>query len=348
MQQTFEYYSVDPETWKDVKMLDKILSSTIDRDEESETLETAQIECDIELSEQYVRIYLITIQDGKTEKIPLGTFLVQTPSESFDGKVKTSKVDAYSPLLEWKDTMPPLGYSVFNGADILKTAWLVGSEHNRAPVVPASANSQISFDFVAEPDDTWLTFLKVLVGNSDYHLALDELSRIIFEPNQDIASLQPVWTYTDDNSSILYSDLSVSRDLYGIPNVVEVIFSKGETKLVSRVVNDDPESPTSTVSRGREVIHRVSDPEVMGNPSQAQLDKYAEQLLRNLSSLEYKITYKHGYCPARVGDCVMLDYRRAGLTRVRAKVISQSITCEAGCPVDETAVYTMSMWKKEG
>ena len=44
-----------------------------------------------------------------------------------------------------------------------------------------------------------------------------------------------------------------------------------------------------------------------------------------------------------MGDCVRLNYSRAGLTNVKAKVISQSIDCRPGCPVTETAVFTMNL-----
>jgi hypothetical protein len=126
--------------------------------------------------------------------------------------------------------------------------------------------------------------------------------------------------------------------------VVEVVYSKGNTHFFSQVKNDNPDSPISTVNRGREVVYRVSDPELGGSPTQEQVDAYTNQLIRNLSSLEYKITYKHGYCPVRVGDSVYLNYRRAGLANVKAKVINQSIRCEPGCPVEETAVFTKDLW----
>ena len=44
MEQTFEYYTVDPSTWKDVKKLNYVKSCTINRDSESETLGSATIE----------------------------------------------------------------------------------------------------------------------------------------------------------------------------------------------------------------------------------------------------------------------------------------------------------------
>jgi hypothetical protein len=115
--------------------------------------------------------------------------------------------------------------------------------------------------------------------------------------------------------------------------------------MYSKVVNNDPNSPISTVTRGREVMHRITDPELFSIPTQVQLDDYAKQTLRNLSTLEYTLTYTHGYCPVRVGDCVMINYNRAGLTNQKAKVIRQNIRCETGCQVEETAVYTLSLWR---
>ena len=88
MTQTFEYYIVDPGTWKDIKRIDNVTSCTIKRDESVETLGSATIDITESLGECYVRVYLVTIQNGITEKHPLGTFLVQTPSSSFDGKYR--------------------------------------------------------------------------------------------------------------------------------------------------------------------------------------------------------------------------------------------------------------------
>ena len=99
MQQTFEYYTVDPGTWKDYKQITNIKSSSITRDLETETLGSATIDVNDLVGECYIRIYLITIQNGVTEKFPLGTFIVQTPSSSFDGKARTVSMDCYTPLL---------------------------------------------------------------------------------------------------------------------------------------------------------------------------------------------------------------------------------------------------------
>ena len=170
------------------------------------------------------------------------------------------------------------------------------------------------------------------------------MGRILFAPDQDTASLQPVWTFNDDNSSILHSDVTLDHDLYGIPNVVEVVYSNGNECYSSRVVNDDENSPISTVNRGREITYRESNPSIVGDPTKNQIDEYARRLLRDLSTLEYTISYTHGYCPVRVGDCVRFNYSRADLRDIKAKVISQSIECRPGCSVTEKAIFTTRLW----
>lgn len=344
MQQTFEYYTVDPGTWRDDQRITTITKSSVERDSDSETLGSASIEATESLGECYVRIYLITIQNGKREKHPLGTFLVQTPSTSFDGKVKKITMDAYTPLLELKENPPPLGYSILKKANVMENAYIICREHMRAPVVKTTNSETLYDDFVANTDDTWLTFVSDLIANAKYSFDLDELSRLIFVPDQDIESLQPVWTYDDGNSSILYPDISMDHDLYGVPNVVEVVYSGNGANYYIRVANDDENSPTSTVNRGREIIHRDTDPDLAGEPTKAQLEVYAKTLLKKLSSVEYTISYSHGYCPVRLGDCVRLNYSRAGMNGIKAKVIKQSIDCSSGCKVTETAKFTAKLW----
>ena len=345
MQQTFEYYTVDPGTWKDDKLLSDVKTSSITRDSEVETLGSATFEVTDLLGECYIRVYLITIQNGNREKHPLGTFLVQTPSSSFDGKTRNVSMDAYTPLLELKEKQPPIGYYIPKNENIMNMVKRLTQENARAPVSGVNCSDKLNYDFVADTDDTWLSFLTDLVVDAKYTFDLDELGRILFSPKQDTASLQPIWTYDDNNSSILYPDLSIDHDLYGIPNVVEIIYTTDSNTYYAKVVNDDSNSPTSTVNRGREITYRETKPNLIGEPTQAQVEKYAEQLLKDLSSIEYTVSYTHGYCPVKVGDCVRLNYLRAGLNGVKAKVISQTIKCEPGCPVTEKAVFTTNLWR---
>lgn len=345
MTQSFEYYTVDPGTWKDVRQLTNITSSSITRDASVDTLGSASIDSDEMLGETYVRIYLVTIQNGVTERHPLATVLVQTPSSKFDGTTTNVSMDAYTPLIELKENQPPLGFYVPEGSNVMDQAYNLTFEHLRAPVVAGTSEITMYKDFVSNSSDTWITFISDLLANAKFYLDLDEMGRVLFAPQQDTASLQPVWTYTDDNSSILYPEITVDHDLYGIPNVIEVVYSDSHNMYVSRVVNDDPNSPISTVNRGREITKRIENPDMTGTPTEYMVQEYATQQLRDMSTLEYTVSYTHGYNGVRVGDAVRLNYERAGIVDVKARVISQQIKCELGCSVTEKATYTVKLWQ---
>ena len=355
MQQTFEYYTVDPYTWKDVKRLDFVKSCTINRDLQTETLGSATIDVTESVGECYIRVYLVTIQNGVRERFPLGTYLVQTPASSFDGRLHSYSLDAYTPLIELKENQPPIGYFVEKSTlpdkcvMIMDVAYNLAQSYTRAPVVKPTDSAYTYYDFVADTNDTWLSFISDLIANAKFSLSLDEMSRIIFVKEQKLAALQPVWTYNDDNSSILYPDLNLDRDIYGIPNVVEVIYSNGSIHCQARIVNDDSNSPVSTVNRGREIVQRVINPEIQeitGDKEQDEerIQEYAKELLKSVSTLSYTVSYTHAYCPVRIGDCIRLNYSRAGLSNIKGQVISQSIKCEPGCPVTEKAIFTTKLW----
>ena len=346
MQQTYEFYIVDPISWKDTKLIRNVKSCTINRDSTAETLGSASLNMTEIIGECYVRIYLITIQNGVKEKHPLGTYLVQTPSSSYDGRIKDITMDAYTPLLELKEKQPPLGFTIEKKTNeaIMTAAHRLAQEYSRAPVVPAKSTTKLTSNFTAGTDDTWLSFISDLAASDKYKLDLDEIGRILFSPIQKIEALQPVCTFDDSNSSILYPEINIEHDIYGIPNVVEVTCVSGNAVYYSKAVNDDENSPTSIVNRGREITRRVDNPNLAGVTNQSQVDEYAKQVLKDLSTIEYTVTYTHGYRPVRIGDCVQLNYVRAGLRNVKAKVISQSIKCEPGCPVTEKAVFTKKLW----
>jgi len=347
MSQSFEYYYVDPATWKDVKLIKTVKSSSIDRDLTADTLGSATIDLDEIIGECYIRIYLVINQNEVKDRIPLGTYLIQTPQVSYDGKVHSVSADAYTPLLELKEKKVPLGYFIPKDSNIMDQAYNVIKDKCRCPVVKTINDKTLSYNFISNYDDTYDVYIKDLISLANYSFGLDELGRIIFMPYQDLSSLKPIWTFTSDNSSILFPEISLKHDYYGIPNVVEVIYndSRGVMKAVAK--NEDPGSPISIINRGREIVYsneKIPAGELPTYPTQEMLDLYAKKLLQNLSNVEYKISFSHGYCPVKLGDCVRIDYPKMGLNGVKAKIISQKIKCTTGCSVTTTAVLNKSLW----
>ncbi len=341
MGQTFEFYEVDPGTWCDTRLLGDVAEATIERDLDADTLGSATLTVGEDMGEAYVRAYIVATQGGESQRECLGTFLVQTTQAIFDGKAREVSADAYTPLLELGESMPEPGYTTPAEDTILSRAARIAAQHCRAPVVAApDASGRKCGDFTANLDDTWLTFTRDLLGKADYRLALDERGRILFQPKPDANSQQPVYAFSDGNSSILLPDVTLTGDVFGIPNVVEVVYGSA----IASVENSDPASRVSTATRGRRVVHRESSPSLSSSPTEEEATAYARNLLRELSTLEYEVSFTHGYVPnINIGDCVRLDYARAGI-HANAVIRSQSIACTSGCEVTTTASYTVRMW----
>lgn len=347
MTQYYEFYKVDPVTWGNQKLLQTVESASLTRDLNTETLGSASFNISEMPGEHYIRTYLITVQNGAREQFCLGTYLVQSPSYSFDGARLNTRIDAYTALMELREQYPPFGYTVHKGTQILKEVTRLLSDITRVPVIGKYAqpttleNAELTLydHFTADPSDTWYSFFSKLLAKAKYRLDLDELGRIRLAPVTAVDKLHPIWIYDSGNSSILGSSITVDKDIYGIPNVVEVYYQ--DKRAI--VKNTNSASPVSVQNRGREIVHRVVSPNLNSQNGQKAVDDYATQLLNDLSKVNYTISYTHGYAPVNIGDGVIIDCPKAGLNAVTAKVISQTINCTPGCQVSEKAIFAENL-----
>lgn len=123
---------------------------------------------------------------------------------------------------------------------------------------------------------TRLEKINDLLGSIGYYEAYPRLDgRITSKPYLDLASAQPVMTITDDD--VLAAIEMQANDQTLVNVVIAVRDDPAQASLSSVARNDDPASPTSTVSVGFEYtrVERVADVQ-----SQTELDNYAARLLR--------------------------------------------------------------------
>lgn len=332
---------VDPGTWHDACMLGGVSSMSMSWDLDDDMLGDATIECAEQLGEVYVRAYAVVTQNGETARECLGTFLAQSSESSFDGKVASHAVDCYTPLKELGESSPEIGYTTPGNDFVEERAMKVARQHMRAPVTASINGGMLCGDFTSNLDDTWLTFARDLLAMASKRLMVGPRGDVYAQPVGDAASMRPVCTFDDGNSSILMPDVTLEHDVWGIPNVVEVVYGN----QVARAVNDDADSPISTVSRGREVVARITSPDLSDRPSDEEALAYAVAELRNRSVLTHTVTFRHGYVPGVwLGDCVRLEYTRAGIY-ANAVIRSRSIDCSTELTVEEVATYTERMWR---
>ena len=341
MQQRFRYYEVDLRTWRDVREISCVSSCEVTRDIEADTIESATLTLvGGSIGETVVRAYMECRQGGPWERFGIGTWMCQTPKRTWRRGVGELEVRAYSPLLAVSDDKPPVLHTVRKGADPALQA-VNALSNGIAPVHPCSSSATLDEDHSCEPGENWLELASEMATAAQMKVMVDEKGMPFLEVDRDASSLASSWTYEDGKDSILLGGIDDQCDWYGLPNVVEVVAETDDMTYVGTATNNDQLSALSIASRGRRVVERHTDLE-FSTVSQAAVDRAAQKKLSEAGSVERRLTYEHGYCPVKLGDCVRLISKRHGID-TKCKVVKQTLSLSTGCRVTEEAVCSMAM-----
>lgn len=341
MGQTPRYYLVNQDSWRDAEPLDSVTGCKATRDTSSEARESAQLTFDGPLrGEFWVRCYIDCEQDGGSERVPIGTWLVQTPTRRMDGRVSEVSAVAYSPLHVLREERVPVLWHAPAGGYCADLARQVCEEYGVAPVVASRSAARLAEHYVAPAGATALEVARTLASAAGMDVSVDALGRVTIQPVQEPSALLPSWTFRDDERSIIEPDADEELDWYSIPNVCEVV--SGD--FIGRAVNDDPSNMLSTQARGRRVVLRVEDPdELKSGANQELADLVAAKRLSEACSLERTVQVSHGLCPLRAGQCAEVDWRAMGL-RIVGLVTRQEIDVATGATVRSTIKSESGRW----
>lgn len=250
----------------------------------------------------------IMILDG--EEHPMGTYVFAKPQENTSGPTKTVSVSAYDRGKKVDDTnSESLVYfprsTVYTDA-VEQLLTLAGI--NTIFSTPSSETFGV-------PREDWKA------GTSNLDIANQLLEEISYNPLyfdlSGAAVLEPATVpeagaikYTlnteDPDTRVIAGNLTRTRDFFSAPNVFVVTCDNPElgTPLSATAVNDNPQSPLSTVRRGRRIVREVP---VNNLPSQAAAQAYADRLCNESMISGEVITLETGLIPGwGVGDVVAL------------------------------------------
>ena len=341
MKQTPRYYLVNQNSWRDLEPLDTVVGCKTTRDIESELRESAQLTFDGQLvGEFWVRCYLDCEQDGRVERVPIGTWLVQTPTRKMDGRVSEVNAVAYSPLHVLREERVPVLWHAPKGSTCVDMARQVCERFGVAPVIASKANIRLDRHYIAPNESTALDVARTLAAAAGMEVGVDAMGNVTITPYQSPEALLPTWTFRDDEKSIIEPDVDEELDWYQIPNVCEVI--TGTT--IGRAVNDDPSNILSTVSRGRRVVLRIENPdELKSGATQELADRVAAKRRSAACSMERTLNIVHGICPLKLGECAEVDWRAMDL-RMLGRVTRQELDMSTGVSIRSTIKTESGRW----
>ncbi len=316
-------YVIDPTSWRETTRLN-ITGGSIAREIEG-LRESADIDCVGYGNgpERWIRIYLDAKQGGTSEHIPVFTGLACSPARSIDGNYETNTLQCYSVLKPAQDILLPRGYYIpawTNGAEMVRELLTV----TPAPVFIEGNAPSLTMSIIAEDGETHLSLAEKVLTAIGWRLRIsgDGNITICQETENESGSFDAL-----QNDSI-EPVLQIESDWYECPNVFRAI--QDELTAVAR--DDSPESPLSTVNRGREVWAEESSCDFNSGESIAE---YASRRLRELQAISVTASYDRRFDPnILAGDLVRLKYPRQGLDGLYT-VTSQRIEIGFGARTTE-------------
>lgn len=322
---TARYFAkvVDAQSWRDIEEFD-IISGSISNTE-SGLRTSADLTCKEynESIEQWIRVYLDARQDGSGELVPLFTGLSTSPEREIDGNLITIPLTCYSVLKPCQDVLLQRGWyapAEISCDVILKSLLRV----TPAPVVFDENIPSLNNAIIAEDGESNLSMIEKILNAINWRLKINGDGTINIMPKAtDIsASFDAL-----DNDSI-EPQVSTERDWFKCPNVFRAI----EDDLSAVARDDSPDSPLSTVSRGREIWLEETNCDLGDNESIAD---YAIRRLKEEQSVAFSVEYTRRFNPdIQASDRIRLHYPLQNIDG-EFEIISQDISLGFGCRTSE-------------
>ena len=326
-------FRVNRKTWADGQKLEGVDSASITRTADGSLLESGDMEVTGAFETDYYRIVMTAKQGGEVVREDVATLLFDISDGEHDYGTVKNKAKGYSVLYPASTTAVMTGEYAPAGVDGAKYAAELLASAINAPV-EVEGSFTLNDHVVHEPgtyilDAAWA----VLNAGPDggYIIQIDGRGVVHIRPRP----TEPALVLDSEAKGVMLNGIEYTADISEIPNRYIVIDGNNKTLAV----NDDPESPVSTVKRG----YYVDEVDTSATPINGEtLGEYARRKLSEASVLETEYSYKREYAPA----VLLYSMIRASLNGLEGdlRVKSQSINCSHGIMVSEKVTEETALW----
>ena len=292
---TATFYATIMDGWTEKNRLDLIsgsITNTAEGLRQSASLEVRDFDKN---AEHWLRIYMDARQDQNVTHTPIFTGVASAPKQQQEGPVETNELACYS-VLEPADTQMTIGDYIplgMNAGEAIKRLL----QQTPAPVVIDDGIPALDNYIVAEDNETNITMTEKILQAIGWQLIIegDGTIRVRKTPTEAAAKFGPDY-------DVIEQQISRTRDWFKIPNVL--IATSGDAVAVAK--DEDPASPLSIPSRGREITKTVREAKTGGNEGLAE---YARRTLQEEQQIAEELEYTRRFVPALyVGDIIQMDY----------------------------------------
>jgi len=295
------------------------------------------------ISDRIQPFALLQMTDGAFAQFPLGVFLLSTPPRQTDPSlVVTRSVDAYDLLQILVDDKVADRYTVTAGTrytdaitTLLQSAGFTQMNITSDPrTLPTTLDWKIG--------TAKLTIIDALTTPINYRqLWVDENGIPIGQPYLVPDQRAPEYTYQDDANSVTFPQVNQALDLFSVPNKwVCVVTETDRAVITSQYTNSNPDSPTSTVNRGRTIVKYVT---ASNAPDQASNDTYAQQMAYKDSQVYETVNFSTAIMPFHADlDVFTFIFSKLGLS-AKFEEVAWSFPLQAGGQMKHAIRKTVSI-----
>lgn len=215
------------------------------------------------------------------KEYPLGLLVPATPTKQMDENGVTSwEAECYDNTIRLKqDCLTDLMYFAAGTNYLAAVQSVLATAGIENVIVVDPTSLQLPTDREFETGQTKLEVINSLLGEINYNkITCDADGNFLLskyrEPSVDNVTVE----YKAGQYSIVSQGLSVQTDYFDAPNHWICVVSNPDQGQSYRAdyINDDPDSPLSTVSRGMHIVKMVDAPDVA--VSQEDLEEYVARI----------------------------------------------------------------------
>lgn len=293
---------VDPLTWRDTEEVAMIKGNM------SKTNENLRQSADIVVSdferkcEKYIRVWLLTEQDGATSRDALYTGIANAPEESIGASTREVNLNCYSVLKPAEGVPLQRGWYApagMPGGDVIRNLLSV----IKAPLIIAAGSPILQDYIIAEDDENHLTMTDKVLKAMGWRMTITGLGEVMVGP----PAGGPSVTFGEDYD-VIKPPVNPSDNWFSMPNAFQAI--SGDSSATAKDESED--SALSIVNRGREVWLTESD--CLLNDGET-LEQYAYRRLKEEQQKVGKMSYERRFHPdIYPTDIIRIHYPEYGLS----------------------------------
>lgn len=263
---------------------------------------------------------------------PLGVYVMAAPSTEYSATGQQRTIDLVDKITVISDDRITETLQVAQGANIIAAVQQQIQATGETRILATASTATLTNTMTWEPGTSRLRIINDLLSVAGYwSLSTDRSGQFLVQPYIAPADRPVAWSFEAGAASLHSPEWEHEMPLWEATNHVTYVSQENDDGQVwvAYAIDDNPDSPTSTIS-----MKRVLNPIVEENveaASQLDLQTQANRKLRDNSNVVGQMSVNHAFVPVWYRDSV--SFKSQGMD-TKATIVEMSMSLEPGALVE--------------